>query len=61
VNPVVDLFLELVLVDEAVDLKCAEEVTDALADAASAFLLPRLMSGQVPVISVAYNFLQMAC
>ena len=34
VNPVVDLFLELVFVDEAVDLHGAEEVADAFADAA---------------------------
>ena len=33
-NPVVDLFFELVLVDEAVDLHGTEEVTDAFADAA---------------------------
>jgi hypothetical protein len=34
-NPVVDLFLELVLVDEAVDLHGAEEMADTLADSAS--------------------------
>jgi len=34
-NPVVDLFLELVFVDEAVDLQRAEEVADAFADAVS--------------------------
>ena len=33
-NPFVDLFFELVLVDEAVDLQRAEEVVDAFADAA---------------------------
>jgi hypothetical protein len=33
-NPVVDLFLELVFLDEAVDLHDAEEVADAFADAA---------------------------
>ena len=32
-NPVVDLFFELVFVDEAVDLQGAEEVADAFADA----------------------------
>ena len=30
-NPVVDLFFELVFVDEAVDLNGAEEVADAFA------------------------------
>ena len=44
VNPVVDLFLELRFIDEAVDLHGAEEVADAFADAASGWrsLLPRL-------------------
>jgi hypothetical protein len=36
VNPIVDLFFELVFVDEAVDLQGAEEVADAFADTASA-------------------------
>ena len=40
-NPVVDLFLELVLVDEAVDLQRAEEVADAFADAAPGNFLPK--------------------
>ena len=31
-NPVVDLFFEFVFVDEAVDLRGAEEVADAFAD-----------------------------
>jgi len=33
-NPVVDLFFELVFVDETIDLQGAEEVADAFADAA---------------------------
>src|SRR5262249_12313252 len=39
-NPLIDLFFEFVLVDEAIDLHCAEEVTDALADAAFGHVLP---------------------
>ena len=38
-DPVVDLFLEFILVDEAVDLHGAEEVADAFADAAFQDLL----------------------
>jgi len=43
VNPVVDLFFEFNFIDEAVDLKGAEAVADAFADAASGnFLLWRI-------------------
>jgi hypothetical protein len=38
VNPFVDLFLELVFVDEAVDLQGAEEVADAFSDTEREFL-----------------------
>ena len=34
-NPFVDLFLELVFVDEAIDLHGAEEMADPFADAPS--------------------------
>ena len=39
-NPLVDLFLELVLVDKTIDLHGAEEVADTFAHAAVRNLLP---------------------
>jgi hypothetical protein len=45
VNPIVDLFFELVFIDEAVDLEGVEEMPDAFVDAPSRsrlFYCPRL-------------------